>query len=118
MDALLGVSSGDSVETVATATKAYFNNVASPRTIRRISGINLTPTFYINENEYRVALRVATNGTYDYHYMIQLEDGSWAHKRGSTPSEYLGFINPSDYDWINEYINYDSNVIYFAVSYE
>lgn len=114
---LLGVSSGDSVETVATATKTYFNNVASPRTIRRISGINLTPTFYINENEYRVALRVATNGRYDYHYMIQLEDGSWAHKRGNTPSEYLGFINPSNYDWINGSINYDSNVIYFAVSY-
>lgn len=83
----------------------------------------MTPTFNINENEYRVALRVTTSGTYDYHYMIQLEDGSWAHKPGSLPSEYLGFINPSTYDWSYYYGSrigwcyYNSDVIYFAVSY-
>lgn len=46
--------------------------------------------------------------------MIQLSDGSWAHKRGTTNSRNLGYINPSTAVWE---IGYDSEVIYFAVTY-
>lgn len=114
----LGVSGGDTVETVATATINYFENNISGRTIRRIQGVNGVPTYPIDD-EYRIALRVK-NGTgvytpyWDYHYMIQLSNGAWAHKRGSWPSENLGYINPSTYAWDG---GYNSDTIYFAVSY-
>lgn len=122
---LLGVSEWDDVETVAAATIVYFNNYYSgqspTRTIRRIPGRNNIPTFEIEDNEYRVAVRVVDTGDdYDYHYMLQLDDGSWAHKPGNAPSEQFGFNNPSTSVWEHYYgdlyINYNSDVIYFAVS--
>jgi len=115
----LGLTGGSTVETVAEATINYFRTNYPTRSIRRIDGTSLTPTYQINDNEYRVALRVK-NGTgeysryWDYHFMIQLSDGSWAHKRGTTNSRNLGYINPSTAVWEN---GYDSEVIYFAVTY-
>ena len=110
-------SSWDTVESIASKTITYFNNNTTGRTIRRISGVNNTPTFSINSNEYRVALRVRTPNTgystYDYHFYIQTIDGQWANKPGSTPSAIIGYVNPSTYAWAN---GYNSDVIYFAVT--
>ena len=96
---LLNHNSGASVETVATATINYFENNFPNRTIRRIPGVNLTPTYTIDEDEYRIALRVKFGSGvpsmfWDYHFMIQL--------------------NPSTAVWSG---GYSSDVIYFAVSY-
>jgi hypothetical protein len=123
---VLGVSSWATVEIVATKTIEYFNKktAGTGRTIRRIAGVNHVPTYTIASNEYRVALRVVKSGTansiYDYHYMIQINDGTWAHKPGSGNSEHLGYINPTTYDWTYVYSSgaarYNSDVIYFAVS--
>jgi hypothetical protein len=124
---VLGVSAWATVEMVAAKTIAYFNakTAGTGRTIRRIPGVNLTPTYFIASNEYRVAVRVVTSGTdsqYDYHYMLQVNDGSWAHKPGSGNSALLGHINPTTYNWNYNYggsigvVKYNSNVIYFAVS--
>ena len=119
---ILGVSSGASVETVADKTLTYFYANCPNRSIRRIPGVNLAPTYPIYSNEYRVALRVVNGVPYDYHFMIQTSDGDWAHKPGNLASESLGLINPSTYNWAYDYggstgvRNYNSDVIYFAVT--
>jgi RHS repeat-associated protein len=86
------------------------------RSIRRIGGANAP----INSNEYRIALRVITNktanifGTYDYHFIVQTNDGRWASKSRYEPSVLLPFdINPSNYSW---YGIYDSEIRYYAVT--
>lgn len=105
------------IYTVANATVSRFNDENTGRTIRLITNYN-TPTFPIASNEYRVALRITTSQRiaprFDYHFYIQLDDGSWAHKQGSQASATLGYINPSTSTWLNYY---DSEVVYFAVSY-
>ncbi|GHV09526.1 hypothetical protein FACS1894217_13980 [Clostridia bacterium] len=119
----LDVSYGASVDTVATATIEKFNSTyhPMPRTIRGIMkasnpteyAINIAPTFPINPNEYRVALRV-NDRQWDIHYMIQLSDGTWAEKRGGFPSTHFDSgTNPSTFNWTG---GYNSDVIYFAVS--
>lgn len=117
----MGFSDEDfSVENRAMCTVNYINSLSN-RSIRRIEGKNNIPTFPIADNEYRVALRVEEEYyRHDYHYMLQLDDGSWAHKQGSigTPTQ-LGFINPSEYTWYfynSDTREYDSDVIYFAVT--
>ena len=109
---VLGVNAGDSVTTVADKTMDYFIKNQPGRTIRKV-GYNLNPTYSINSNEYRVALRVV-KGTigYDYHFMIQLNDGKWADKPGESASRLLGYLNPTTYNWGA----YNSDVVYFAVS--
>lgn len=59
----------------------------------------------------------------DYHFMVRNVDGKWSHKPGGTPSENLGYINPSTYNWRMKqpdgsiYANfYNSNTIYIAIS--
>lgn len=111
-------SEDTSVENRAMCTVNYIKDLH--RSIRIIAGAN-SPTFPIAENEYRVALRVEENYyDPDYHYMLQLDDGSWAHKQGTLGQpERLGFINPSEYTWHVHGSNtrqYDSDVIYFAVT--
>ncbi len=109
---ILGVNAGDSVTTVADRTIEYFRETQPGRTIRKV-GYNLTPTYSISSNEYRVALRVVQGTTnYDYHFMIQLNDGRWADKPGSYASRNLGYLNPTTYNWGA----YNSLVAYFAVS--
>lgn len=117
----IGFSSEDtSVENRAFHTVNYINSLEG-RSIRRIEGENNLPTFEIKDNEYRVALRVEKDHyEHDYHYMIQLDDGSWAHKPGGLgqPTR-IGFINPSEYTWYvygYDTRKYDSDVIYFAVT--
>jgi hypothetical protein len=117
-DLQLCLPSWSSVEQCATQTKVIFDGLNLGRQIRIVNNYN-TPTFDIADNEYRVAIRVRTlNSGYnnwDYHYMIQLDDGSWAHKQGGYESEELHYINPSSTEpWA---AGYDSNVLYFAVTY-
>ena len=93
-------------------TMEYFIKNQPGRTIRKV-GYNLNPTYSINSNEYRGALRVVQDRNYyDYHFMIQLNDGKWADKPGESASRLLGYLNPTTYDWGT----YNSDVVYFAVS--
>lgn len=75
---------------------------------------------YLRPYEYKVAMRVGShNGNFDYHFMVQVKQNGWAHKRGQTPSEFLGAINPSTYNWGSLYgvsNFYDSSTLYFAVT--
>ncbi len=59
------------------------------------------------------------------HFMIQLNNGSWAGKQGTLPSVYYTMVFPSIMDWnaytsqqFDEYFEnfYDSSTIYFAIS--
>lgn len=94
----------------------------------RILESNMNYTSYIKNTEYRVAVRVGTNnpdypGLHDYHFMEQLNDGSWAHKPAVNYSRN-DILNPETDDW-NQYANnilvrekfYDSVIIYLAISY-
>lgn len=86
--------------------------------VNRPSRIIDSATAPINSDEYRIALRVGNqNGTYDYHFMLQCNNSGWCTKAGSTPSVYLGRINPSTYIWNLGYIVnfYNSKTVYIAV---
>lgn len=73
----------------------------------------------VNSNEYRIAVRMGNQqGVYDYHFMLQCNDGAWCDKPGQTPSRYLGFIDPGRYSWdLGTYIKnfYNSKTIFIAV---
>ncbi|OJU17074.1 MAG: hypothetical protein BGN88_06360 [Clostridiales bacterium 43-6] len=106
----ISFSIGDSVQTIRDRTLAAVQ--ARGKHIRVITQNDLIhPT-----REYRVALRVAST---DYHFMLQLSDGTWAHKRGQTASTQLGAINPTTLAWSwSGGPNYNSETIYFAVQAE
>ena len=83
----------------------------------------------IEDNEYRIALRVGEqpvvgpNGypylQWDYHFMVQTESGEWAEKRGSSSATILHTSgNPSIFQWdAATYPNfYTSDIIYFAIT--
>ena len=91
--------------------------------IRQIS----SPTASITDNEYRIAFRASRTAVSGYpasfHVLVQLNDGSWAHKMGNDASEYLGHIDPDigengDY-WQSHPdssdITYNTRTLYFAV---
>ena len=87
--------------------RTYTNNNISGVTLRSISGASST----INNDEHRIAARMnryptppgsATGSSIytlqSYHFVVQLNNGCWAHKRNTNPSEYLGNINPETND--------------------
>ena len=57
---------------------------------------------------------------YDYHLMVQTNNGGWAHKQGSeNPSEFLGLINPKTQVWLIGHAEievYSSETVFFAVT--
>ncbi len=88
---------------------------------------------------YRVALRVGYldlngngqfdygNDLFDYHWMVQLGDGTWADKRGDLPSRIVPnsnmILNPENISWdLYEFGTllcpqfYDSDVIVYAIA--
>ena len=76
----------------------------------------------IFDNEYRIAFRIDTSGTFDYHFMVQTYDGRWAEKKGIEFDSVL-----HDYGWTPENLPwthtfdgetryYDSEIIYIAVT--
>lgn len=92
----------------------------------RIIESNDTP---IEDNEYRIALRVGEqpvvgpNGypylQWDYHFMVQTESGEWAEKCGSSSATILHTSgNPSIFQWdAATYPNfYTSDILYFAIT--
>ncbi|MDR1247577.1 MAG: DNRLRE domain-containing protein [Clostridiales Family XIII bacterium] len=90
------------------------------------------------KNEYRIALRVGADliggnadfsddHAFDYHFWVQLDDGRWAQKFPTDPSEIIPCtgpdISPGKYPWDSGYERtpktadyYKSKTIYFAVT--
>ena len=74
-----------------------------------------------SNNEYIVAMKTSTTvipsiGVADYHFAIQLSDGSWADKPGQTPSRWNAIDGTSvawDLGNIKNY--YNTETVYFAV---
>jgi hypothetical protein len=74
------------------------------------------------DDEYIVAMRTATRvypltGLVDYHFAVQLSDGSWADKPGPKPSRWNVLDGPTiawDLDGWRNY--YDIGPVYFAVT--
>lgn len=95
------------------------------RTARVVSG----PTASLSPFEYLIVVRAGVhdcdsdgvieigNGEADYHFMVKNSNGGWSHKPGSYPTEYLGNINPSTYNWKLGSYNYfyNSTPVYLAV---
>ena len=76
----------------------------------------------ILENEYRIALRIDTSGTFDYHFMVQTFDGRWAEKKGIEYDSVLHEFGwtPENLPWEHYYNGeiryYDSEIIYIAIT--
>ena len=74
-----------------------------------------------NENEYIVAMKTSSIvlediGVADYHYSVQLSDGTWADKPGQTPSRWNAIDGTAltwDLGYIENYYNTES--VYFSV---
>ncbi len=108
-----------SVETVAFYVKTDLGKMG--RTARIIDSYN-SP---ILNNERRIAIRVGTNvnekdNKYDYYFMKQNNDGTWAEKhgiRGNSIKHKKG-KNPDNISWdLGKYKNYyNSNIIYMAIT--
>lgn len=100
------------------------------RTIRIIDSYD-SPIY---SNEYRIALRT---GSSDYHFMLQLNNGTWAHKPASFPTRIEDGYNPTLFSWNKPLHNenilqetgklvevgytenyYNSKTIYFSISKE
>ena len=71
----------------------------------------------INANEYRIAARVPNAYGYNYHFIYQLSDGTWAGKDGSNSSLHFGNKNPdtSPEMWNNNAYSPEAGTIYFAI---
>jgi len=119
-----GLGYSFTVEQVANAVVSDSNMSSLGRHSRRLeSGPDYVS--YVKTTEYRIAVRVGHHNTYgyDYHFMEQLSDGSWAHKPGILYSR--NDINDPETDLWNLYNVdnvllysgfYDSDIIYLAVS--
>ena len=76
----------------------------------------------IFDNEYRIAFRIDTSGTFDYHFMVQTYDGRWAEKKGIEFDSMLHDYgwNPENLQWTyycgNETRYYNSEIIYIAIT--
>ena len=104
-------------------------NTLEIESFREISGFDAP----INDGEYRIAFRVGVTEnadgtlTYDYHFQIQLPDGSWAEKLGQNDSRIVPGSNldldPGLFPWdqnaiwgIDKYNGfYGSKTTYYAV---
>ena len=89
------------------------------------------PNAPISSNERRIALRVGTSPynepippfayrpKYDYHFMVQVNDGCWAEKHGyggpSILHDYGMTPNNISWDLGDNHGYYDSPIIYFAI---
>jgi len=127
---------GDSVETTANYILSQFSASKNPklydRSVRRIGKHDMI----LYQHEFKMVLKTRPHvknifgGTKiegDYHFLIQCNDGSWAHKLSWLNSLNLGNINPDSGDWNYGGVNprtgkmaygsdpYTSEAIYFAV---
>ena len=111
---------------IASVTEAVVSDMINlGRSVRIING----PDSPVEENEYRIALRVSEpkyystpNGVvcdWDYHFMVQTNTGCWAEKHGpGGATVYHSFGNPNTISWdLGNYAGYyTSNIVYFAIS--
>lgn len=73
------------------------------------------------DNEYIVAMKTSTNvipsiGFADYHFAVQLSDGSWADKPGQRPSRWNALDGATiAWDCGNIKNYYNTETVYFAV---
>ena len=67
--------------------------------------------------EYRIAARIPNDDRYNYHFIYQLSDGTWAGKDLDFPSEHFGKGNPSNSPemWNRDAYSPEAGTIYFAV---
>ena len=110
--------------------KDYANAViADLKTMNRSARIISSSTATIQNNEYRIALRVGTKPipeffekgyiVYDYHFMVQTDSGQWAEKHGIGGDSILHEegLTPDSIPWtIGDNPYYDSEIIYLAIS--
>ena len=116
---------GYTVDSVANAVIKDME--ALGRSAREIKG----PNSRISDNEYRIAVRVKKYPVYkedkygnfyldwDYHFMVQTSDGSWAEKHGAGGATiYHNGGNPNTISWDlgNTKGYYDSGIIYLAIT--
>ena len=74
-------------------------------------------------NEYRIALRSGLepdvySGSYDYHFMVQTDEGTWAEKHGPGGNSILhsNGENPENIPWtLYGRPYYNSEILYFAI---
>ena len=71
----------------------------------------------IDADEYRIAARVPHKDGYNYHFIYQLSDGTWAGKDNMKPSRHFEKENPSITPEMWSYDAYppEAGTIYFAV---
>ena len=71
----------------------------------------------IDDGEYRMAARLPFEGEYNYHFIYQLGDGTWAGKDYRSPSKHFGMGNPSESPemWSDDAYSPEAGTIYFAV---
>ena len=79
---------------------------------------------YVYPYEYRIAFRMTrwqentSSGLQSYHFMVQLNSGTWAHKIGSSSSAFLGWVDPdvdSSIYWDTLNGSSSKPTLYFAV---
>ena len=98
--------------------------VAELKELGREGRIIVGPDAPIAKNERRIAVRVGTksfngNNAYDYHFVLQLSDGSWAEKHGDNDPSKCTFGEMSDdvpWDMNDGDGYYDSKIIYLAIT--
>ncbi len=89
-----------SVERFAEAFRDYVNSYVSHRTIT-FSDETEWRKISLAENQYLIATRI---GSWDFHFMVQMNDGKWSDKAGYNPAFDRGYIDPDeDANWKTEY---------------
>ena len=137
----LSLGDSDGVQQVYPRIETYVKNILG-RECRDLTNVGGKDAL-LRPNEYKIAMRVGHKSlgflqppTHDYHFMIQLSNGNWAHKQGglnsrNTDSNGSSITNPSTFTWkiptgwnnnydvTNETTFYDYNnneTLYFAVT--
>lgn len=138
MDTVKTLYFGKNLDAVADYIKelslAYIDRHADSLKISQIREITAFDSAIDADQEYRIALRVGLTEriddsiAFDFHWQVQLEDGSWAEKLGPQPSRIVPGSNaglaPDLYPWDqNEMWGfqdwtafYTSKTFYFAVT--
>lgn len=68
--------------------------------------------------EYRIAARTPNADRYNYHFIYQLGDGTWAGKDANRPSQHFGKGNPSNSPemWAYDKYSPEAGTLYYEVS--
>lgn len=82
-------------------------------TVKKIDAYDST----VYTGEYRIAARLPFKDGYNYHFIYQLGDGTWAGKDDTEISQHFGKGNPSVTPemWANDKYSPEAGTIYFAV---